>query len=172
MACEYNKGIYNAECTEAGTGVAKTGNPQVILKVRMMSQLDPSEPDAVYECPQRERTLWLTVTDNTQDRVLKNLRDAGWHGSAFDDIGQMVGNRFRVECQHEVNQAGQLHEKWEFPRGESPPLVVDANVNRKLNALFGSKLKEGAKPPLPRTPLTRASNPEQPTGEPVDEIPF
>jgi hypothetical protein len=173
----YEKGVYTVECIGTGTGtVASSGNPQILLRVMVLSICDQSQPDTEYDVEQNERTLFLTVTEKTQDRILKNLRDAGWRDASFDKLDTLVGARFHVECQHEVRQkTGQLGEKWDFPRGDLPPLINDQNVTKKLNALFGAKLKATAPatPPAHSTPLTRASDPVPPTAAQLeDEVPF
>ncbi len=185
----YNEGKHGVEITDVALGESKTGNPQIVMRVRIVSRLclDSAGEEFADSVPANyERTIYLTVTDRSRDMILAKLRWAGWHGDKFETIrGDLMGKEARAMCLHENSMSektlGQLMEKWdlELPPRDSKPLENKPMVAKKLNALFGKTLKEGASAPAPagNPPAGDATGiPEEmlPVGAapPVDEVPF
>jgi len=128
--------------------------------------------EQVYEDPQRpERTLRIVVdstNDNMMDFAMKKLRYAGFNGDSFVDLN-LINADIRAICK-EGEFKGKPTEDWDFAL---PPLErmeannLDPQINRKLDTLFGKRLKDGkSKQAEPQ--------PEETVPVPVsdDEVPF
>lgn len=159
----YAEGPYLVTCLEHGFELAKSGKPMIVFKVGVEYQLR-NEPDASGVISEQaipvqrrwERTIWLAIVEDNQeslDYAMTKLRYAGFTGDKFEDL-DLVGQQFRAECKHEQGEKG-LREKWELPL---PPrarreIKNDASLAKRLNALFGKRLSDGAVTPPPR-PVT------------------
>lgn len=152
----YAEGWYSVECTDAALGESKNGHPMVTIKVLPIAQVsayvDASGIEQRNEArvsKQYERTtrIVLKVDDEqSQEFALMKLRQAGWEGNSFRDIASLRGLTFDMSCKHEPGSgeyAGRMFERWEMPlpRRESEPLEHDDKLARKLDTLFGKKLK-------------------------------
>lgn len=187
----YTDGKYHVQIIDVAMGESKVkqdgsgGNPQVVLKVKVISGLvvasDGSEVSSAVS-GQYDRTIYLTVTEKSKEMVLAKLRWAGWDGDRFETLTKdLLGRGCRAICKIEPSMsekyAGQDTEKWdlELPPLESKPLENKPAVAKKLNALFGKTLKEKPASAAPaKEPVGVAVGDLPPHGEPPpdDDVPF
>ncbi len=187
----YEPSKYHVQILDVALGEASTGNPQIVLRVKVISRLFQNSSGEEASAPvaaQYDRTIYLTVTEKSRELILAKLRWAGWQGDRFESLtSDIAGNGVRAECKHENSVSekyrGQLTEKWdlELPPLASKPLENKPAVAKKLNALFGKMLKEGKPAPsggppsgdatgIPAEVLAAAG--QSGSGVPADEIPF
>ena len=183
MGITYGDGKYHAQVMDVALGESKNGNPQIVIKAKIISglQLDSEgNEQAISVSAQYDRTIYLTVTDKSKEMVLAKLRWAGWVGDKFETIAHdLMGKGVRATCKIEKSQssnekyAGQDSEKWdlELPPLESKPLENHPAVAKKLNALFGKMLKDKPTGELSATPAA-AALPAHGEPPPADEVPF
>ena len=135
--------------------------------------------EQVFEDPEKPfRTLRLCIDshdENMMDFVMKKLRHAGFEGDSFNDLN-LVNADVRATCKEgEFN--GKPTENWDFmlPPLDEPAEVntLDTAMNRKLDALFGKRLKGGKPKQVEAAPDTQEP-PLEPVSEPVADydIPF
>lgn len=180
----YEPGLYRFRITQQGFGEAKSsGNPQFLLRGEPLAQVayDQDGNEEEYPCDrQYERTIALTITPNTVDRVIANLVKLGWPGRKFSDLlpesansFSFVGIEFIAECKHEASNKGdgKMFEKWDFPfeQKASEPIKSVTSVAKKLDNLFGDKLKRVAAEKAARTPQPGANYKATPPGPPTSE---
>jgi hypothetical protein len=156
VSVAYEIGTYACRVVEQGFQVAKTGRPMIVFKVEPVEKID-SHLDEAGEIVERrsslsvnyQRTVRLVIVEDNQeslDYTMAKLRYAGFEGDRFEDL-DLVGSEVRCLCKHQPYN-GQPSEQWELslPPRQDRPLETDGNLTRKLNALFGRRLKEGAEP--------------------------
>lgn len=187
MSLYYAKGTYNVECIECALQESKSGNPMIALKVKVLDSV-AKDGSFVPEEKQYDRRIFLAIDPNDDtsiEDVMVRLRQAGWTGDRFENIStEMVGLRFAADCWHSKSKstdpkyAGQDQENWALwnpVRRESKPLENNPAVAKSLNALFGKRLKEGAKKP-DAPPASPPAAPPAPRGDdegpPDDEVSF
>lgn len=182
----YEQGKYKFKITAQGFTQAKSGNPQFFLTGKVTGQINPRNATEIYDCDNYERTIKVTITDNTIDRILSDLRNIGFTGSRFSELDpsnpkchSFVGTEIDAECRHKPGRddKSKLFEDWDFPYSRAPreAIASDKSVASKLDALFGKKLSEvngGAK----RAPAQRREPEPVSVADgnrpPDDEIPF
>lgn len=146
MSAFYEPGLYHVRVEDQGLTVASTGRPMVVLRVKVLARVDESQVDlpAYTVAQMHDRTIRLVVGDDDVSRefVLSKLRYAGWTGQRFETL-QLVGYTCQARCRHGVYNS-QAVEDWDLalPPREPKPLPHDPNVARRLNALFGRRLRE------------------------------
>lgn len=183
----YEQGKYKFQVIAQGFTKAQSGNPQFFLTGKPTGLVNPDKPDEIFECDDYERTLKVTITDKTIDRILGDLRKIGFTGAKFSELDpsnpkchSFVGEEIDVQCTHEPGRdnPGKLFEKWEFPyeRKAQEPIASEKGIATKLDALFGKKLSAvngGAKrQPASRKPAEPVSVGDPGQGPPDDDIPF
>ena len=134
--------------------------------------------EEVYEDPGRpNRTLRMTIdssNDDMMDFSIKKLRYAGFEGNSFADLN-LVNTDVRAACK-EDEYKGKPTEDWDFalPPLERESSPFDDNMNRKLDTLFGKRLKGGKPKPTPATPPEESVSVPPVGSVPVDddEMPF
>lgn len=173
MAAYYEPGTYLCEVIEQGFTESKTGKPMICFKVKVFSKLShgPEGEQVEDNCAENyDRTIRLVVdgsNDDMMDYAMRKLRHAGFNGESFADLN-LVGQYVTCKCDaSEYN--GKPTEQWDLalPPLESKPLMpLDNAAARKLNTLFGKRLKDGAKKfvPVPQAENGRAIE--------DDEVPF
>lgn len=164
----YAKGWYRVDVTDIGMQKSKNGNPMIVTKfvplAELISRLDEAGERITDEIPVSNgytRTSWLTIVeDNEQslDFALMKLRNAGWQGTSMRELEQLRGQQIVMACDHQPGRdkyAGTMQEKWDWPlpERESTPVENDSDVVRKVDALFGRKLKTGVEKKSPSTPM-------------------
>jgi len=178
----YPEGFYLAEVADHGFQRAKSGKPMIVFTVRPTAKLSSFYADdgglVEQETPvekRYDRTVRLVIVeDNDQslDFAMQKLRYAGFDGDRFEDL-DLVGATVRCAVSHRPYE-GRTYEQWDLalPPRESSPIESDESIPKKLNALFGRRLKESGGQPVP--PQTQPSTTEQQSSSNLgdDDIPF
>lgn len=184
----YEPGFYLCNVDSHAFQESKNGHPMIVFKVtpelRIVTSYNASgEPVeshvSLSKSYQRtSRIVINTESEQSMDYALMKLREAGFTGTKFTELN-LEGSRVRMECSHEPGQgqyAGSTFERWEFPLPprESVPLESDDKVARRLDNLFGKKLKTDAaarpQPVVEDKPDTKGANLAAPITD--DDIPF
>lgn len=138
--------------------------------------------EQVYEDPEKPlRTLRLCIDskdENMMDFVMKKLRYAGFEGDSFNDLN-LVNADIRATCKEDEFN-GKPTENWDFalpPLEEREVNTLDAAMNRKLDTLFGKRLKGGKPKQVEAISEPQSEEPpvSVPENDPVpvnDDIPF
>lgn len=175
----YARGAYKAEIVAQGLGESSTGNPQFWLQVRILECLEP----AAQPVEQYDRTIFWSITEGTVEFVCEKLKRLGFTGDKFSQLDpndpacqSFVGQEVELFCKLETYE-GKEREKWDLSRGApSGPNVtpLDATAARKLDTLFGRKLKEAMRGTAPKANGTAVKVAEPVAAAPVndDGIPF
>ena len=153
----FEQGTYLGRINKWGLSAAKTGTPQFFVTFTPLGRVDPSKPDDtenLIACEDWERTIFRAITENTIDFVVRDLKALGYSKDTFDqldpehkDAHSFADMEIRVTCKHEEYQ-GKNKERWDFAFGDGfKPKEMEAGGVKKLNALFGKKLKEVVKAP-------------------------
>lgn len=188
----YERGEYVVRITEQGWTKTKAKElPMLVfqcLPVRYVvkdeegnEQFEEVYADANFP----ERTMYVVVdseNDKGMDYALKKLRYAGFTGDSFADLN-LVGMECRAVCEHGEYE-GKPSENWglALPPLERTSKPIDNAVARRLDALFGKRLKDMAVAPAAKPEASRSPEPQsQPqqtvpddAGEPPfdDDVPF
>lgn len=142
----YAEGRYLCEIVDQGLSTAKSGNMQIVFKVKVLEGTQPAR-----DVKQYERSIYLTVTEKTMEYLVPKLQALGYHRDAlrFLDLSQsqhhdLRGQQAEIFCKHEEGNDGNLREKWDIASSQSKPLDLvapDSKVLRQLDALFGRQVK-------------------------------
>jgi hypothetical protein len=137
-------GLYVGEIAEQGMEFAKSGNPQIVLKTRVLSKVNS---DGTYEAVPGavERTIWMTLTDKTVGFVSKDLQAVGFYGPPSriqldgDDPCDIRGKEVKLWCKQETGLDGQQRERWSIsrPREARPVTPVTTMDASRIDAAFG-----------------------------------
>jgi len=144
MTTYYAQGPYRAEVIDQGLSQSSTGNPQIFLRIQILESLDIN-PITVE---QYERTIYWTLTEKTIEFTLDKLVQLGFKGASFRQLDPLhqghhsfIGQQIEVYCKIELYQ-GKEREKWDLSFSGGGPEPLDEAEARKLDAMFGRKLKE------------------------------
>lgn len=159
----YEPGFYLCNVDSHAFQESKNGHPMIVFKVTPEAmlyerfggdgeRLEESTPVS-HSYQRTSRIVISTESEASMDFALMKLRLAGFEGTRFADL-DLVNCRVRMECKHEAGQgqyAGSTFERWEFPLPprESVELENDDKVAKRLDNLFGKKLKADAAKPKP-----------------------
>lgn len=174
----YEPGYYDARVVSQAFQKSKKGNPMIVLKVKPTFRIESyrAESGSIEEerypvATSYERTIYLGMNPENEaslDVTLQKLRGAGFDGDDFADL-DLNNREIRCVCEHQVYNNEQ-REQWSLPlpEREVSELDNDPSLTRTLNALFGKKLKEGAKA------APKAATPPDHTGSNLtdDDVPF
>lgn len=151
----YEPGFYLCNVDSHAFQESKNGNPMIVFKVtpeaRLVGRFDSAGEYTEEQAPvarsyqRTARIVINTESEASMDYALMKLREAGFTGTRFADL-DLANCRVRMECRHEDGKGeyvGSVFEQWEFPlpQRESVPLESDDKVARRLDNLFGKKLK-------------------------------
>lgn len=176
----FDEGRYLARVTAQQFAKSKNGNPMFTLSFMLLGKVDPADPAGpLLPCNNYERRIFLTFTENTIERAVRDLGAIGFTGTSFRQLDPMVdgGQSFidqeiEVFCQHKADdrpeKLGELQEKWgiAFVGGAAPKLdPADDKQIRQLDAMFGKHLKPNAKAAAPKKEARAAAAVN-------DDIPF
>lgn len=165
--------------------------PMLVFKIQPLAEIirGPDGEETFNDVPpsQYDATLRMVVdpkNEKSMDFALKKLRYAGFVGESFADLN-LVGAEIRCMNEHS-DYEGKTYDQWDFalpPLDQAPLNPLDNAAARKLDTLFGKRLKD--KPHLAHVPeKTRqrtaasvaAQAPPEPQWEPEpppdDEVPF
>ncbi len=170
----YEQGQYHCEVTSQGFSESQSGTPFFFLKVEPDSYIEAGgEVRPVHDVA--ERTVYMYLTDKTNDRVIGQLRELGFDGSSFRELEpgggySFVGDTIILRCEHDVYE-NKRREKWDIPF--SGGAEQTEGVARRLDRLFGADLKRTATNPV-KQPTSPPSEPTNiGTGEAAaDDVPF
>ncbi len=145
MTIFYTIGEYKCEVVDQGLSNSKTNNPQIWLRVRILESID--RPDEKVD--QYERTIYWTLTEKTIDFTVEKLELLGFAGQSFRDLDpnvqghhSFIGQQIDCYCKHETYE-GKEREKWDLSNpGAKMPDPLSESDARRLDALFGRKLKD------------------------------
>lgn len=182
----YTRGAYKAEIIGQGLSTSSSGNAQIWLQARILESID--DPNMAIQ--QYDRTVYWSITEGTIDFVLEKLDLLGFAGDSFRQLDpnaanhhSFVGQQVDLFCKIEQYE-GKDREKWDLSRQLSggPPNVqaLDDADARKLDAMFGRKLKERFRGPTQKpsgvpgeqTKAANAAAYEKQLAGSGDEIPF
>lgn len=148
MACHYEKGSYSFKISNQGFSTSSQGNPQFFLQGMPVGRyLDDGNVETIDDG--YPRTITMTLTDKTVDRIIGDLQKLGWQGRKFSELDpdnpkvhSFVGQEIQVDCKHEpgFNDASTLFEKWELPYEGGAPRESDSSIGKKLDALYAKRL--------------------------------
>ena len=181
MSLYYDVGLYLGSVTAQAMSETKNGNPQFVLTFNVIGKLDQSQPDSVIRCNPGQRSVFMVFTEKTMDFALENLKAIGFNKSSFSFLDpnrqgyhDFIGQQIEFWCAHKEYE-GNLNEKWSISNGGGGLNLkpVEPAAIRKLDALYGAKLKAGAAPE-PSKPARRqaASVESEEATEDVNSIPF
>lgn len=150
----YQAGNYVGEIIQQGLSKAKTGNNQIVLRVKVLGTPD-GEGSYARDPFQYDRTIFLTITPNTIEFIADTLEQLEYNRQGFGPIDpshpqhrSFVGKHVDLYCTHENDQSGNLREKWRISRnalGKGVELTPLNNKElRELDALFGRNLRSSA----------------------------
>ncbi len=193
----YAEGQYVCEIISQNMTQASTGNPQFVLRFKVLGTPDPNNPDNYLIAPQQyERSCYRTITEKTIDWFIDDLRALGFNGRSFRDLSpdspnfcSFKGLSVEMYCKYAPGKNGQ-REEWNIshPRSSAPELKqLEPQQVRKLDDLFGRQLrglsvngqsKPAASAPAPagnsqRQRTTAPPPPAQPPNSFIDDdVPF
>lgn len=150
MALYYHPGDYVAVVEDQAWQETRNNDPMLVLRFRPVAELTFDESGKEQEFPVEapyDRRVYIAFpshSDQACDLSIQKLRfGCGWQGTDFNEL-DLVGQRIRVRCS-EGTYKGKPSEDWQVPLPgfETEPLEDKApDAPRRLNALFGRRLKE------------------------------
>lgn len=171
----YDKGVYRCKVLAQGFGKSKNKGTQFFfLTVQPLALVvSETEEELVYENYTRDVVKYLT--DKTIDYVLDDLESIGWSGG---QLSELAGNQFFVGkeilclCEHESANDGKVYDRFNLYREMVGRSVdpLDASDVRKLDAMFGSKVKEKFRGKSKPAPVRQTVPDDAP--EPEPDLPF
>ena len=176
----YDEGRYTCRVVAQGIKPASTGKLMVVLTVQPQARLvrgpEGEEPD--YCTQNYDRDIRLVVNEESekqQEMMLKKLRYAGFTGTSFKELN-LVGADVECEVKHREGTgeyAGKTFEDWDLclpPMDRKPLEPLDTSTARKLDALFGKKLKDA--PVAAQRETVPPSDEWSPPPPADEEVPF
>jgi len=148
----FSQGRYKATVTHQKLGESRNGTPQFVLSFRPIGKYDLERPgEELLPCEDWERSAFFYFSSRAVDISLEQLHEIGFRGTSFFELDPETpgfcdfgGLTIDVICEHEAYQ-GETKERWRLARTGGGGLEVkklDDRQTRKLDALFGRKLKE------------------------------
>lgn len=143
----YKNGSYLSEVIDIAFNDAES--PQIVFRLRIMSEWNAAASDWTACSDQYERTIWMNIphAEEHQPFVVMKLRQAGWKGTSFVTLrDDMLGKNVIVKNEIRVAKGGKYQGKevegWDFPLPpkESPALEHQPAVAKRLDSLLGSLL--------------------------------
>ena len=147
MSTTYTEGgLYKGKIVKWGLAESKAKKtPQIFYTILIESETD--DKGAEYECPSNERTVYRALTESTVDWVLEELAKLGFSGTSFAQLDpahaqahDFTGTEVVVKCKHEEYN-GKTQERFEFQLGGGGPAQMEQSATKKLDSMFGAKLK-------------------------------
>lgn len=187
----FEKGRYRAKIVGQGFGETKPStpgkdpNPKFFWRIIPIGMYSIDKPGGeLAECNQWERMIERVITENTVDYFVQDLEKLGCSIRSFEQLDpeneghySFVDLEVDVFCNHKTSNDGKTFEEWRFSFGgggksrEVEPL--DKKSLRKLDALFGQKLKAAIGKPAKANGKAKAA-PVAAAAASVteDEVPF
>lgn len=151
MPMQHAQGRYRVRVVSQSFSESKSGKPQFVLRVVPIGRYNFERPGGALDtCHDEERGIYMTITDKSIDYVVDKLAALGFDGRSFSELDpetpnhvSFVGKEIDAVCKHEEYQ-GKVGEKWDVSLASTAPgATLDSAGVRKLDALYGSKLKRG-----------------------------
>ena len=147
----FAQGRYKATVTHQRLGESRNGTPQFVLSFRPDWKVDLERPgEELLPCDHWERSVFFYFSAKAVEISLEQLHEIGFRGTSFFELDpetpgfcDFCGLTIDVICEHEAYQ-GETKERWRLARagGGLEIKKLDDRQTRKLDALFGRKLKE------------------------------
>jgi uncharacterized protein (TIGR02996 family) len=164
-----NGGLYSGKIVKWGLAESsKKKTPQAFFTVLIENEVDAQ--GETFDCPSYERTIYRAITDNTVDRLIDDIARLGVELSSFSQLDPdspnavtFEGREVQIKCKHETYE-GKTNERFDFNFGGGGPAQMEATGVKKLDQLFGPRLKKAAaeKPrPATRTPPAQKTTEQQ-----------
>lgn len=150
MSTYYQPGLHKFRVANQGFGHAQNekSTPYFFLEGTPVAQIIDGE-ECSLDVQYQRQIVWY-ITDNTVDFVTRDLMKLGWDGVKWSDMDvtgpcQFAGQEIEATCKHEASQKdpSKLYERWSLPF-EQTPTESDSSVAKKLDNLFGRKMKSKA----------------------------
>lgn len=187
----YAASVYQCRITGQGFGESKQkGTPFFYLDIQPEFELVNDKPHDLPEDCRWARRIERYITDKTFDYLVEDLKSIGWQGGPLSDLGPEGSTSFvdqvikcRCVLENATDGSDKVFERWMLYRPvgggtQAPPeKTLDKTGLRKLDALFGDKLKSafGGKAKPAAKPAAKKPAPAQretvPPGPDAD-IPF
>jgi len=151
MAIHFSEGRYRVRIVSQCFAATKDNKPQFVLRVTPLGFYNLERPGGALEvCDNYERSIFLTITDRSIDYVVDKLAAIGFEGRSFSELEpeaanhvSLVGSEFDAVCKHDKYE-GVAREKWDISTiTTAPGNPLDKAGLRKLDTLYGGKLKRG-----------------------------
>ena len=165
----YSQTLHLCRVTEQGWQETKKEPPrlQLVFRVQVLAEISYDENgEAIFtDVPpsQYDQNVFLLIdpeNETVMDFAAKKLRYAGFEGTSFTELN-LVGKQIRCFNQHWIRD-GKVYDSFQLalpPIEQRPVETLDAKKARKLDALFGKRLKVPAgHQPAPK----RQANSDQP----------
>lgn len=181
-APHYPKGRYVGKILNQALGKAGTGNPQLVIQIKVLGKPDPLDPGSYIPDPhQYERTVYRTITEKTVPYIIEDLKALGVSIQSWKQLDpstpgfvDLRGNDADFFCNHEASQDGGVREKWGIAMHASEFKVetLEPAKMRELDNLFGKQLKEAFKPGAAPKTQAQPAIATMEEGVSDDDIPF
>lgn len=151
MAIHFSEGRYRVRVVSQCFSTTKSNSPQFVLRVTPVGFYNLERPGGALEvCDSYERSIFLAITDKSIDYVVDKLAAIGFEGRSFSELDpeaanhvSLVGREFDAVCRHDAYE-GVTREKWDVSTMTTAPgSPLDKAGLRKLDTLYGAKLKRG-----------------------------
>lgn len=182
---QYEPGRYWGQVTGQALTTSKNGNPQFVLRFRIMGAIDPSAPEGdLITCANFERSIFWTITDKTIEFFTRDLKKLGFDKLSYAALNPETTNyhdftnqEIEVACKHETYQ-GNVVERWSL-YGQFEVVPLEDKEVRKLDAMFGKHLKANGTTATTKRQAKPANEPNdlmqeaaRTKAESADDIPF
>lgn len=155
MGLHYSEGSYSCVVKQQGIEQSKSGKDMIVLVFRPEAVVckddegnEVLDGSIMADCDRTARLVIDPANEKGMEFNMKKLRHAGFTGESFADL-DLVGSHVIFKCEHgEYN--GKPVEQWELPLpdlGAREVKPLDSKSARRLDTLFGKKLKDGAAKP-------------------------
>ena len=169
----YNEGLHLCQITRQGWLETKKEprRPMLVFAFHVLAEIhyDDDGIETLEELPgsdieQTARLLIDVNNDVTLNYCLQKLRNAGFASETLGEL-DLVGREVRCVNRHE-HYNGKLYDLWDLalpPLDLRPLDPITPDVARRLDALFGARLKQHGTPGKPSKRQRHPAEAERPT---------
>lgn len=144
MAMQVAPGDFSGTIVDHKIGSAGTGNKQLVFTCNVTHELDEEGNKIALNTP-LTRTVFRTITGNTVNRLVQELRLLGYQGNGFSQLDKescdaqdfidLSGTEVELRCS-ENNYKGNQNERWDFRfEGLSQGVNVQRAAAEEVRAL-------------------------------------
>ncbi len=144
----YAVGKYACKVIEQALGESSKGNPQFVMRFKVLGLVDPEDPAKFIPASQQhERTYYKSITEKTIEYFVSDLKSLGFKGSSFKELDptmptyhSFVGLDIDMWCNHKKDLNDELREEWMVARTAGPLEVkpIEPKKLRDLDNMFAS----------------------------------